>query len=53
MRKLLLAAAGIGIAASVMATPAQAGCFTPSGGPFPTFQVCLGPDIEIKDIIRG
>ena len=51
MRKLLLAAA-LGAATVALAAPAQAGCITPSGGPFDTFQVCLGPDIDIKDILR-
>ena len=49
MRKVLLLAAAAGaVAATLASTPASA-CFTP-GGPFPTFQVCLGPDLE--DILK-
>ena len=48
MRKVLLVAA-LAAAPLLTAAPASA-CNTVQVGPFPTYQVCVGPDLE--DIIK-
>lgn len=49
LRRLTVVLLTVAAASIALATPASADCFTPSSKYFPTFQVCVGPDLPPLD----
>jgi hypothetical protein len=49
LRRLTIALLTVAAAGIALAAPASADCFTPDNKYFPSFQVCVGPDLPPLD----